>query len=203
MSAAAQYVQIINRDAIREGDVISRRGTALISRAIMLATGGKWSHDAIIIRSPYTGALCVGDAIGGRTNNCQFTPLVEWEDGCLRDGHRIIVLRPTYATVEQGQRAAAFWTAHVAGMKYDKVAIFRLALKMILGDWLAGQVGMLSRFYCTEGCIAAWQSAGLDPWWPKSWNATPRTTQNRWEEGRFCEVADALTEAGKRYRVRT
>ena len=98
MTTAVPYIQIINRESIRDGDVICRRGTALISKAIMLATGGKWSHNALIVRSPLTGALCVGDAIGGRTNNCQFTPLVECEDGCLRDGHKIIILRPTYAT---------------------------------------------------------------------------------------------------------
>ena len=114
MTASAPYVQLINRAAISEGDVICRRGTAMISKAIMLATGGKWSHDALIVKSPLTGALCAGDAIGGRTNNCQFTPLVEWEDGCLRDGHRIIVLRPTCATADQGKRAAAFWASHYA-----------------------------------------------------------------------------------------
>jgi hypothetical protein len=141
--------EILNRNALRDGDVICRRGTALVSKAIMLATGGKWSHDAIIIRNPKTGALAIGDAIGGATDECQVTPLVEWERGCREDGHRIIVLRPAYATEEQGQRAAAFWVNHIAGQRYDKVAIWRLGLKAIFGDWFSGKVGMMSRFFCT------------------------------------------------------
>ena len=192
--------EILNRNALRDGDVICRRGTALISKAIMLATGGAWSHDALIIRNPKTGALAIGDAIGGATDECQITPLVEWERGCREDGHRIIVLRPAYATEEQGQRAANFWVSHIAGQRYDKVAIWRLGLKAIFGDWFSGKVGMMSRFFCTEGCRDAWDAAGLNPWWPKV-NATPRTTQNRYEEGRFHEVGDALTDEGKKYRV--
>lgn len=192
--------EILNRNALRDGDVICRRGTALISKAIMLATGGKWSHDALIIRNPKTGALAIGDAIGGNVDECQITPLVEWERGCREDGHRIIVLRPDYATEEQGRRAASFWVSHIAGQRYDKVAIWRLGLKAIFGDWLSGKVGMLSRFFCTEGCEAAWDAAGLNPWWPKV-NSTPRTTQNRFEEGRFREVVDALTEDGRKFRV--
>ena len=145
--------EILNRNALRDGDVICRRGTALVSKAIMLATGGKWSHDALIIRNPKTGALAIGDAIGGSTDECQITPITEWERGCREDGHRIIVLRPAYATEEQGQRAAAFWVSHIAGQRYDKVAIWRLGLKAIFGDWFSGKVGMsrLDHYLQTRG----------------------------------------------------
>lgn len=188
-------VDLINRSALRPGDIICRRGTATISKAIMLATKSAWSHDAIVV--PEHGQPMIGDAI--MDVGCQLSTVYDWEQGC-RNGDRIIVLRPSICRPEDGQFASEWWRNHVMGHPYDKVALPMLLLKSTV-DILPFKVGMESRFYCTEGVRDAWaKGAGINPWWPKL-NATPGTTFKRFKEGRFVEVLDSLSEEGRKYRI--
>lgn len=188
---------LINREALRAGDIISRSTPEFGSKVIMLATKAAWSHDAILI--PRLERWYVGDAL--LRAGCQLTPLEDWEHSCLVKGHRIIITRPAFATQQQGEMAAKWWADHVMGKDYDRVAIWRLGLKIIFGDWLSGKVGLEEDFYCTEGVKDAWhKGACLDPWWPKV-NPTPGTSTKRTIEGRLKEVVDALTEKGLQYRV--
>lgn len=189
--------ELIDRKKLRAGDIICRRAANLQARLILWATKGPWNHDAIIIE--HDGQKFIGDATA--ITNCQLTVPYEWESGCVRKGHKIIVLRPWTATEADGKRAADWWMQNVHGKKYDKAAIVRLGLKVIFGDWISKRVGLMSHFYCTEGCRDAWEfGAGKNPWWPKV-NATPGTTYRRYVEGRFVEVADALTPMGRKHRV--
>jgi len=189
---------IIERNNLRPGDIICRRTQNLAGLAIRAATKGPWNHDAIIVELP-GGRLMIGDAL--MMNGCQLTPIYEWEMYCIRRKHRIIVLRPDGATYSDGKRASDWWLQNVHGKRYDSVAIFRLGLKAVFGDWFAKRVGLMSHFFCTEGCRDAWlYGASINPWEPKE-NATPGTTFKRFMSNRLIEVIDALTPTGKKYRV--
>lgn len=210
---------IINRYVLREGMGISRRSNATVSKEILLATGvltqpkwkiatmgynryidtiKGWSHDAIIVRDPKDGVLKIGDAL--MSEGCVLTPIETWEQGC-RDGDRIILWVPQGWTELCGMGAAAWWLGHVLGHKYDKVAIWRLATKSLLGDRISGKVGLYSDFYCTEGVRDAWaKGAGINPWGPNE-NPTPGTTYRRFVDHRLLEVLDSLTEEGRKYRI--
>lgn len=188
---------LVNREAIRPGDLICRWTPELVGKLIRKVTKAAWNHDAIILSTD--GGATIGDAL--MRGGCQRTPLFNWERGCVNDGHRIIVLRPAHATAQHGEQAAMYWLEHIFGKSYDHVAIWRLALKWLVGDWLSGKVGLESSFWCTEGVRDAWhKGACIDPWWPKI-NPTPGTTTKRLIIGRFREVANSLTEAGMKYRV--
>ncbi len=188
---------LVNREAIRPGDLICRWTDDAVGFWIRVATKGRWNHDAIVVR--HEGRLKIGDAL--MKSGCQLTEITEWERLCFEKRIRIIVLRPTFATPEQGELAAQWWLDHVRGHDYDRVAIRRLFIKWLFGDWLAGKIGLESAFYCTEGVRDAWhKGACIDPWWPKV-NPTPGTTTKRLIAGRFHEVANSLTEAGMKYRV--
>lgn len=202
--------EIIIRAALREGMGISRRGTAPISNAILLATGIRtdpiwriavkgldgyvatirgWTHDAIVVRDPKDGILKIGDALQG--SGCVLTPIEEWEDGCLA-GDRVCVWVPHGWTETSGRGAAAWWMGHVFQHAYDVVAIWRLALKGICGDMLAGRVGLYSDFYCTEGVADAFAiGGGQYPWFPNQ-NPTPGTTFRRLLDRRILEVEGAV-----------
>ena len=96
---------ILNRDAIRPGDIICRDSGRFIGKAIKWATSTPesktlWNHDAIVV--PQRGHLCIGDALLGR--ECQLTVVWEWEQGCRKHGHKLIVLRPANATAEPATR---------------------------------------------------------------------------------------------------
>ena len=196
---------IINRDAIRPGDIICRDSGGFIGRAIKWATTTPesqtlWNHDAIIV--PQRGHLCIGDALMGR--DCQLTVVWEWEQGCRKRGHKLIVLRPANATADDGERAATAWLGEVWGTPYDKIAIFRLLTKKIFGDHFAYQVGMESHFFCTEGVARAYKRAmGFPtPWSPSTANETPGHTCAAWRKGQLVEVPGAFTESGQKYRIR-
>ena len=211
--------ELINRSVLREGMGISRRSTAAISKAILLATGVPtlpkwrmatmgynryidsikgWSHDAIIVRDPKDGVLKIGDAL--MADGCVLTPIEKWEQGC-REGDRVLVWVPHGWTELCGMGAAAWWLGHVLGHKYDKVAIWRLAMKSLLGDRISGKVGLYSDFYCTEADADAFAiGGGLFPWFPNE-NPTPGTTYRRFVEGCIVEVLDSLSEEGRKYRI--
>ena len=195
---------IINRDAIRPGDIICRDSGGFIGKAIKWATSTQesetlWNHDAIIV--PQRGHLCIGDALLGR--DCQLTVVWEWEQGCRKHGHKLIVLRPANATADDGERAATAWLGEVWGTPYDKVAIFQLLLKKLFGDHLAYQVGMESHFFCTEGVARAWKrvTGYPSPWSPVTANETQGTTCAAWRKGQLVEVPGAFTAAGEKYRI--
>ena len=188
---------LFNREAIRPGDLICRWTDDAVGFWIRVATKGRWNHDAIVVR--HEGRLKIGDAL--MKSGCQLTEITEWERLCFEKRIRIIVLRPTFATPEQGELAAQWWLDHVRGHDYDRVAIWRLGLKWLVGDWLSGKVGLESNFFCTEGVRDAWQKGGkINPWWPET-NPTPGTTFKRFKVGTLVEVMDALTEAGRRYAI--
>ena len=203
---------IVNISALRAGDLAHRRGTGIVAKAILLATGIRirgshwwsiqsvvgWNHDAIVVE--LDGRLYIGDALAGP--GCQLTPIPEWEAGC-RSGDRILFTRPSGATAEQGKAAASWWLNNVWKKPYDKVAIWRLGLKFICGDRISGKVGLESNFYCTEGCRDSWlfgPTPLLNPWHPKL-NATPGTSAKRYLERKLIDVENSLTEAGLKYRV--
>lgn len=187
---------IINRSALRAGDIICRRGTGALSKAILWATKGAWSHDAIVVMQD--GVPAIGDALLGQDGT--LTHFYEWEHGCRVRGERIIVLRLPMAGPTHGEDAAAWWMKHVHGKKYDTVGIAHLGVKILFGDWVR-KCGFESRFYCTEGVRDAWKhGGGVDPWWPKD-HVTPGTTYKRLTEGRLVEVEEALTEEGRKYGI--
>ena len=196
---------ILNRDVIRPGDIICRDSGGFIGNAIKWATSTKesqtlWNHDAIIV--PQRGHLCIGDALLGR--ECQLTVPFEWEQGCRKRGHKLIVLRPANATAEDGERAAEAWLGEVWGTPYDKIAIAHLLLKKLCGDHIARQVGLSSHFFCTEGVARAVKrvTGYPSPWSPKTANETPGDTCRAWRLGQLVEVQNAFTQAGERYRIR-
>ena len=210
---------IFNRDVLRAGMGISRRASAPISKAILLATGKRnlplpymaaigydayietidgLTHDALIVRDPEDGELKVGDAL--MSDGCVLTPLDAWERGCREDGDRVCVWVPKGWTEISGIAASDYWDLHVKGRKYDKVAIARLLAKSVCGDWLSGKVGLMSNFYCTEGVQASFERAGLYPYYPNK-NATPGTTYRRLMDKRLEPVPCALTEYGRQFAV--
>lgn len=195
---------ILNREAIRAGDIICRDSGGFVGKSIKWATSTPesktlWNHDAIIV--PQRGHLCIGDALMGR--ECQLTVPFEWEQGCRKRGHKLIVLRPANATADDGERAAEAWLGEVWGTPYDRVAIYRLLLKRIFGDWLPGQVGLDTHFFCTEGVARAYKRATgyPTPWSPRTANETPGTTCAAWRKGQLVEVPGAFTEAGEKYHI--
>ena len=211
--------ELINRSVLREGMGISRRSTAAVSKAILLATGVPtlpkwrmatmgynryidsikgWSHDAIIVRDPKDGVLKIGDAL--MAEGCVLTPIEKWEQGC-REGDRVLVWVPKGWTELSGRGAASWWINHVYGHHYDKVAIAQLLLKSVFGDRISRHVGLYSDFYCTEADVDAFAiGGGLYPWWPNE-NATPGTTCRRFLDRRIVEVLDSLSEEGRKYRI--
>jgi hypothetical protein len=196
---------IINRDAIRAGDLICRDSGGFVGKSIKWATSTKesqtlWNHDAIVVNQ--RGHLCIGDALMGR--DCQLTVIFEWEQGCRLRGHKLIVLRPANATAADGEVAAQAWLDGVWGTPYDKVAIFRLLTKKIFGDRLKYPVGLESHFFCTEGVAQAWKRAAgyPTPWCPRTANETPGHTCAAWRNGRLTEVKDAFTNAGERFHIK-
>lgn len=195
---------IINRDAIRPGDIICRDSGGFIGKAIKWATSTPesktlWNHDAIIV--PQRGHLCIGDALIGR--ECQLTVPFEWEQGCRKHGHKLIVLRPANATAEDGERAATAWLGEVWGTPYDRVAIGHLLLRKATGRFFHYPVGLSSHFFCTEGVATAWKRATgyPTPWSPVTANETPGTTCAAWRKGQLVEVPGAFTDAGEKYRI--
>jgi hypothetical protein len=213
--ATPVFAPLLDRQALREGLLICRRRPGLLAAAIMMATAARrfripsdaWNHDAIIVRDPADGELKVGDALMGP--GCVLTPLSEWERDCVENGTRLIVLQVEGAGDGIERAAAKWWLDNVWGSKYDKVAIWRLGLKWIFGDWFSGKVGLLSHFFCTEGVRDAYAAViravrlvcgGVleDPWGSKA-NPTPGTTRKRWKEGRLTYVGRALTPEGRAY----
>ena len=210
-------VQLLNRDELREGLIICRRRPGVLALAIMLATASKWyriykdawNHDAIIVRDPQDGQLKIGDALMGP--GCVLTPISEWEEDCVKNGSKIIVLQVVGASPAHEEEAAKWWLQNVFGHAYDKVAIWRLGLKAVFGDWISGKVGLLSHFFCTEGVRDAFLNAirivkeaiGApleDPWGDKT-NPTPGTTHKRWKAGKLADMPQVFTEAGRKYAI--
>ena len=199
---------LLDRSALREGLGISRRRPGWFpAKAIMLATSpykfrippDMWNHDAIIVRDPKDGVLKIGDALMG--SGCVLTPIEDWEKDCVENGTKILVWKVAGITREQEKAAAQWWLDNVAGHEYDKVAIWRLGLKWLAGDWLSGKVGLESDFYCTEGVrdsFAKGGGSGADVWGPKD-NATPETTWKRWKDLWILTVHEAVSEAGRPY----
>lgn len=200
-----QDLCIFNPAAIRAGDIICGRGTSAISKAIMLRTAGirslrrgdSWSHDSGAIW--HNGRLWFGDSHMGQT--AKLVDPVEWEAKCIAGQYKVMVIRPTMTTREQGEAAARWWQAHIQGTPYDRTGIFGLAFDWTL-EMLCIQAGKEDHFWCTEGWARAYQAgAGLSLWFPKL-NPTPGTTRNRLiSSGVFRVVEDALTEYGRQYRI--
>lgn len=196
-----KYEPIFNRDALWPGDIVCRDSGG---KAIMWATSTPesktlWNHDAIFI--PHWDHWAIGDAL--MRIGCQLTVPFEWESRAIREGHKLIVLRPAGATREQGVAAAQAWMDMVHGREYDKVAIIRLALKKLFGDWLPGQVGRPEHFFCSEGVAAAVKKQYAEsPWRPATENETPGTTCRAWRNGQLVEPPDAFTEFGQQFRIR-
>ena len=207
--------ELIRRSALREGLQLTRRRKSTLAFAIMFATARKWlrifkdawNHDAIIVRDPKDGELKVGDALSGP--GCVLTPISEWEADCVANGTKIMVLQIVGATPEHEKQAARWWLENVFGRAYDKVGIRHLAVEAIFGDWIAGKVGMLDQFFCTEGVHDAVVNAirivkallGIelaDPWGDTT-NPTPGTTHSSWKAGKFEEVPNSLTAEGRKY----
>ena len=159
------------------------------------------THDAMFVIDPEDGKLKIGDALGGATNKCVPTPIEAWEEGCRHDGDRVIVGRPAGASNAQLEQAADWWVENVMGRHYDSVAIARLGIKALCGDWLSGKVGLYSRFYCTEGVADADAKGGLCcPYCPNE-NPTPGTTTKRYREGRIRVEPGALTAEGMKFQA--
>lgn len=203
---------LLHRDQLREGLIISRRRKDCIARAIMLATGSRrfrilpdaWNHDAILVRDPGTQELRIGDAL---YPGCVLTPVETWERDCVKHDTKIIVLELPGAGPELETQAANWWLHNVYGRKYDKVAIWRLALKTILGDWTTGRVGLASRFYCTEGVREAYAAVirsadtDIEDPWGKKVNPTPGTTRKRWKSGQLRDLPQVFTMEGRKYAI--
>lgn len=194
-----KYEPIFNRDVVRAGDIVCRNAGGFIGHSIMWATDSLWNHDAIFI--PWQGHLGIGDAL--MNAGCQLTVPFEWETRAIREGHKLIVLRPRDATAAQGEAAAADWMELVHGRDYDKVAIYRLLLKTVFGDHLPGQVGRPLDFFCSEGVAKVWKRRmHPSPWHPVLENETPGTTCAAWKAGQLIEPEGAFTEFGQRFRIR-
>ena len=200
-----QSFQIFNPAAIRAGDIICGRGTAAISRAIMLRTAGllslwrgdSWSHDSGAIW--HNGRLWFGDSHMGQ--KATLVDPAEWEAKCLAGTYRVLVLRPTFTTREQGEAAAWWWQAHIQGSLYDKKGVSHLVFDWSL-ERLKIRAGKEEQFWCTEGWARAYQQGPMyDPWAPKI-NPTPGTTRKRYIEGLFCVVPGALTKFGEQFMIR-
>ena len=211
--------QIFNRAALREGMGISRRASAPISNAILLATGVRteplwkmaimghrravgtvrgWTHDALIVRDPADGSLKIGDAL--MSDGCVLTPIESWEADCRAHGDMVIVWTPKGWTEISGRIASDYWAMNIMGKRYDRVAIARLLCKIVCGDWLSGRVGLLDHFYCTEGVCDSFARAGHYPYFPNE-NPTPGTTYRRLMDKRLEPVPCALTEYGRQFAV--
>lgn len=195
---------IFNLDALRAGDIVCGRGTAAISRMIMLRTSGplslirgdSWSHDSGVIE--HNGKKYFGDSHMGCPS--EMVDPWSWEKKCLAGEYRVLVIRPTGSTPEQGQAAAWYWQTTVQGTEYDSPGIRHLSYRFA-AELLGNRVGHEDKFWCTEGWRDSWMlGACLDPWAPKL-NPTPGTTRRRLQQGRFEIVAGALTEFGQRYAI--
>lgn len=190
---------ILNRHAIRPGDIISRYSGGPIAWAICVATGQwKINHDAIVIPNPF-GTLCAGDALMGP--GCQLTPLDQWERLAIHEGHKILVGRPLGSTAGDGMAAAMWWRDHINGKRYDRVALLQILRKRIFGTWWPAAVGLPTHFYCTEGVRDSWHNATTLRPWDGVVNVTPGTTVDSYDACRIVEVPDAFTEYGQRYKV--
>ena len=209
--------ELLRREELREGLIICRRRPGVLATAIMLATASKrwrihkdaWNHDAIVVRDPADGQLKIGDALMGP--GCVLTPISEWEADCIKNGSKMIVLQVVGASPAHEEEASRWWLQNVFGRKYDKVAIWRLGLKAIFGDWVSGKVGLLSHFFCTEGVRDAFANAiriikeaiGAlleDPWGDKD-NPTPGTTWKRWKAGKLADLPGVFTDEGRKYAI--
>lgn len=196
-----EYKPIFNLDALWPGDIVCRDSGG---KAIMWATSAPdsktlWNHDAIFV--PHMGHWTIGDAL--MKAGCQLTVPFEWEMGCLNHGYKLIVLRPAGSTREQGEAAAKAWLEEVHGHDYDRAAIKRLAIKKLFGDWVPGQVGNPTHFFCSEGVAKVWKKQLPEsPWRPATENETPGTTCLAWRKGQLVEPPDAFTEFGQRFRIR-
>lgn len=197
--------------------LICRRRNDLTAKAIMMATASRrfkihpdaWNHDAMIVRDPTDGVLKIGDALMGP--GCVLTPISEWEADCIKNGSKMIVLQVVGASPAHEEEASRWWLQNVFGRKYDKVAIWRLGLKAIFGDWVSGDVGLSSHFFCTEGVRDAFANAirivkqvfniDLEDPWGDEVNPTPGTTWKRWKAGKLVTVTGAFTEVGLEYAI--
>ena len=213
-------VRIFDRAVLVPGLHVGRRANAPISKGILLATGKRtlplWrmatlgydgyvatikghTHDATFVVDPEDGRLKIADALAGNVGKCVLTEIEEWEKGCLENGDKVIVGRPFGSSNAQLAAAAAWWVGHIAGKRYDKVALAALLRKAVLGDWIQYHVGNDRQFFCTEGVIHAYaKGAMIDPCWPEP-NPTPGTMYRSYEDGRMVPEANALTEFGQRY----
>lgn len=197
---------LINRSALLPGDWIVRRCAPFYpSKMIRLVTAGKnlfddpptaWNHDAIICDDH--GHPAIGDALMGR--NGQLTTIYEWEMDCVRNGTKIMVLRPAGATPEDGLAAATWWLDHVHGHKYDTVSIAGIFFKRLLP--FLPEIDVNGHYYCSEGNGSAWKNGPRTPFHIYGIErGTPGASWRAWGLNRLVEVMEAYTPEGMGYRI--
>ena len=188
---------IFNLDALIPGDLLCRYTPDFIGSVIRRATGGKWNHDAL-----YLGDGLVGDALWG--GDASENDISEWEDSCVSDGCKVVVLRAIGITKEGGTESASWWIKNVCGRPYDYWALAQLGWSALWGRVDKAKFGAEASFYCTESCAEALHcGAGLKPWWPKLINPTPGTTYKRLTQRipTFFQVHGAFTAFGMKYKI--
>jgi hypothetical protein len=96
------------------------------------------------------------------------------------------------ASPEQEKRTTDYWANNIRGTVYDFGAFPLLLTKALLGGWIPSVAGWEWANWCTEGVMMSYlKGAGLDPWDKR--NSTPKTTENRVEQGRLKDITDQMT----------
>lgn len=155
----------------------------LIQRTLKCWAG----HDALVVRD--NGVLGIGDTLPFRA---RVTPLVNYEWMVYAGEIEIRVLAPADYDHYDGLCASAWWVQHEDGLWYDFISYPRLILKAIFGDDFQWSRDM-KWDWCTEGCMDAWLEGAKKDYWRRPGyigkiQPTPRTTQNRMNEGVFKDV---------------
>lgn len=179
-----------DRNSLLEGYILQVRHLKHAPFGILIQkTLKSWAgHDALVVRMA-TGDLGIGDT---RPFKARVTDLVYYEKLVASGNAEIRILAPFDYNHYDGMCASTWWLEHENGVWYDIVSYPRLLLKAILGDdWQWSRD--LKWDWCTEGCMDAWLDGAQKDYWRKAGytgkvQPTPRTTQNRMDEGIFVDV---------------
>lgn len=136
------------------------------------------SHSAMIVE--YQGRLFVAEA---RFPFARLTPLSVYENN-LTTGktYNLKIFEVVGATPDDERAACQYWFKDAFGTPYDQIAMFRLALKALFGDWMPAAAGWTWAHWCTEANMEAWRDGAMrDPY--RNNNPTPLTEYKRWREG--------------------
>lgn len=182
------------------GDILHTCCKGAYSAAIRRVIGSKGSHDALFVY--HLGQWWVGEIIvgGGR-----LTPLEKYSKLMAAGKCTTAVLRMPDAQPEDRLAAQKWFIKNILGAPYDMLAIARLGIKYLFGNWSKRAAGWEWAWYCTESVRDAWSKPSLSKnfdVWVKN-NPTPRTTEKRLAAGALMDVsAECLTTEGQRYRLR-